>query len=108
MSTLEAARTRWLEESARYEALGDIVASDLGRAIRGMGLWCEVSSRAKEMHSLIKKLIRKPEHTYDSLSDKVGARCIIRYRRDLDRVVARAQELFVCGPVDSKAEGLGA
>jgi ppGpp synthetase/RelA/SpoT-type nucleotidyltranferase len=57
--------------------------------------------------SLIKKLIRKPTHTYDSLPDKAGARCVVRYRRELARVVEAAKSTFDCGPVDDKLGGLG-
>jgi len=98
---------RWLKERGKYEALGRIVADRMKSGIRAIGLWCEASSRAKEPHSLIKKLLRKPEHSYDSLSDKVGARCVIRYRGDMDRVVEVAKRLFVSGQVDSKAASLG-
>ena len=107
MTTLNEARVRWLQEREKYEAFGTIVAARMKDGVRALGLWCETSSRAKEAHSLIKKLIRKPNHTYDSLSDKVGARCIIRYRGSLTRVVEVAQNLFECGAVDSKADSLG-
>jgi ppGpp synthetase/RelA/SpoT-type nucleotidyltranferase len=107
VTTLDDARVRWLKERDRYEAFGKIIAAKMNSGVRALGLWCETSSRAKELHSLIKKLLRKPHHTYDSLSDKVGARCIIRYRDDLARVTEAAQRLFVCGPVDSKIDSLG-
>lgn len=107
MTTIDDARIRWLGERERYEALGVAIRTRMRDAVRALGLWCDTSSRAKETHSLVKKLLRKPSHTYDSLSDKVGARCIIRYRDDLPRVVAVAQQLFECGPVDSKADSLG-
>jgi ppGpp synthetase/RelA/SpoT-type nucleotidyltranferase len=104
---LKETRVRWLKERERYEAFGKLIAAKMKDGVRALGLWCETGSRAKEPYSLIKKLIRKPTHTYESLSDKVGARCIIRYHGDLSRVVEVAQKLFVCGPVDSKADSLG-
>jgi putative GTP pyrophosphokinase len=108
VTTLDDARVRWLSERPRYEAFGKLVAERMNGGVRTLGLWCDTSSRAKEHHSLIKKLLKKPTHTYDSLSDKVGARCVIRYRDDLEKVVGVAQQLFACGPVDSKAASLGA
>jgi ppGpp synthetase/RelA/SpoT-type nucleotidyltranferase len=106
VTTLEDARLRWLNERARYEAYGKAVAAKMATGVRALGLWCDTSSRAKEPHSLVKKLL-KGKHTYDSLSDKVGVRCIIRYRDDLERVVEATQSLFVCGIVDRKADSLG-
>jgi ppGpp synthetase/RelA/SpoT-type nucleotidyltranferase len=96
-----------LTERNRYVALGKIIEDEIKAGVHRLGLWCETSSRAKEPHSLIKKLLRKPHQTYDSVSDKVGARCIIRYHSDLARVVEVAQKLFECGPVDWKADVLG-
>src|SRR5687767_9960682 len=80
----------------------------MNAGVRALGLWCETNSRAKEPHSLVKKLLKKGAHTYESMSDKAGARCIIRYRDDLERVVGVAQDLFSCGTVDRKADQLGA
>jgi ppGpp synthetase/RelA/SpoT-type nucleotidyltranferase len=107
VTALNDARTRWLQERDHYDAFGRLIAARMKAGVRALGVWCETTSRAKEPHSLIKKLLRKPEHTYDSLSDKVGARCIIRYRDDLTKVIAVAQKLFACGPVDSKVDSLG-
>jgi ppGpp synthetase/RelA/SpoT-type nucleotidyltranferase len=107
VTSLNDARVRWLKERDIYEEFGKVVAARMKDGVRALGLWCETGSRAKEPHSLIKKLLRKPSHTYESLSDKVGARCIIRYRGDLPRVTDVAKRLFVCGPVDSKADSLG-
>jgi ppGpp synthetase/RelA/SpoT-type nucleotidyltranferase len=107
MTTLDDARVRWLAERETYEAFGVAIAARIKAAVRNAGLWCETSSRAKEPHSLIKKLL-KGKHTYDTVTDKVGARCVIRYRQDLETVVSLAQSLFDCLKVERKAEGLGA
>ena len=107
MTTLDDARVRWLAERPRYAAFGQVVATMMSDGIHALGIWCDTTSRAKEPASLLKKLLRKPAHTYESLSDKVGARCIIRYRDDLERVVEVARNLFACGTVDYKADSLG-
>jgi hypothetical protein len=107
MKTIDDARVRWLAERDLYERFGEVIAARMKAGVRALGLWCDTTSRAKEPGSLIKKLLKKSEHTYESLSDKVGARCIIRYRDDLDRVVQVAQNLFACGPIDRKADSLG-
>jgi ppGpp synthetase/RelA/SpoT-type nucleotidyltranferase len=107
VTALNDARVRWLEEHDRYQAFGEVIAASMKEGVRALGLWCETSSRAKELPSLIKKLIRKPHYSYETLPDKVGARCIIRYHGDLVRVVEVAQARFVCSEIESKADKLG-
>ena len=79
-----------------------LVAKKLSSALRPLGLWFEVVSRAKTIDSLLKKLIKKPQHTYETLPDKAGVRVVIRYRSDLGRVVEAVKETLHCGPIDWK------
>jgi len=107
MSDLEGARKRWLAERREYQAFGATIVERLDAATRGQGISCEFSARAKDVHSFVKKLIKKPAHSYESLPDKAGVRCIVKYLSDLETVVTLVQGLFECGLVDRKAEGLG-
>jgi len=107
MMDADEARRRWLEERQTYGEFGKLIADRLKGAVQDRGIWCATSSRAKEPHSLIKKLL-KGKHTYDSLPDKAGARCIVRYMSDLDVVLSRAHSLFDCSEHDSKLKELGA
>ena len=85
MTDLEDARKRWLEERERWEEFGQEAAKKLKAALRQRGIWAQVSTRAKEMDSLIKKLINKhTDKTYESLGDKVGVRIVIRYVSEID------------------------
>jgi ppGpp synthetase/RelA/SpoT-type nucleotidyltranferase len=106
MIDLENARARWLNERDRSNTFGRIVASKIGAAVREKGIWCVTSSRAKETYSLIKKLL-KGKHTYDTLPDKVGARCVVRYVDELEQVVLLATKIFACEDVDRKLDQLG-
>jgi ppGpp synthetase/RelA/SpoT-type nucleotidyltranferase len=103
---LEAARKRWLIDQTSHEHFGVLIQTKLEAAIRNRGIWCQADSRAKETHSLIKKLL-KGKHTYDTLPDKTGARCIVRFRTELDAVVHVAEELFECSTPDRKQDQLG-
>jgi ppGpp synthetase/RelA/SpoT-type nucleotidyltranferase len=105
MMDADGARKRWLKERPAWEAFGKLVAHRLGEAVKARGVWSETTSRPKECHSLVKKLLRG-KHTYDTLPDKVGARCVVRYLSDLDRVISVARELFECSELDSKLEKL--
>lgn len=105
MIDLDEARKRWLAERQTYEAFGKLVTTRLRNAVKKHGIWSDMTSRPKEAHSLLKKLL-KGKHTYETLTDKVGARCIVRYLSDLDVVVSVARELFECSEIDSKLEKL--
>jgi len=94
---LEEARMLWLKEKAAYEAFGDYLAGRIKTEIRKDGIRAEVGSRAKEMDSLIKKLILKPEHTYHSVGDKAGVRVIVRYKDEIAPVLEIAGKQFQRG-----------
>jgi ppGpp synthetase/RelA/SpoT-type nucleotidyltranferase len=105
MMDADEARKRWLNEQPNWEAFGELIASRLREAVKMCGIWCRTTSRPKEPHSLVKKLL-KGKHTYDSLPDKVGARCVVRYLSDLDPVISVARDLFECSEPDSKLKEL--
>ncbi len=107
MNDIEQARKKWLAERPNYEDFGKLLEQRLRNAVQAKGVWCETESRAKEPHSLIKKLL-KGEHSYESLPDKVGVRCIVRFLSEVEMVVLAAQELFACSQADRKIEELGA
>ncbi len=104
---LQHARDSWLRERHRYEAFGRMLETGLRNAIHSEGIVAEVSSRPKEMDSLLKKLIRKSEHTYESLGDKAGVRVIVRRRPDVDRVLEVLNLLFDCFGLEDTAGRLG-
>jgi ppGpp synthetase/RelA/SpoT-type nucleotidyltranferase len=84
VSDIEQARLRWISERSRYEAFGSLMQERIKSLLKPLGIWFEVTARAKEVDSLVKKLWRKRDHTFETLPDKVGARIIIRYRADFD------------------------
>jgi ppGpp synthetase/RelA/SpoT-type nucleotidyltranferase len=106
MNDLEAARVRWLGDCNRYEDFGRLVATRIGTAVQQEGVWCDTTSRAKDLHSLIKKLM-KGKHTYDTLPDKAGARCVVRYLSETEIVVTLARSIFDCEEEDRKLDELG-
>ena len=100
---LEEARKKWIQEQPQFKQLGIELAEALIREIRREGIWAEVESRPKEMDSLIRKLIQKREHTYDSLGDKVGVRVIVRFKDEIDPVLKIADRLFDVSNVENTA-----
>jgi ppGpp synthetase/RelA/SpoT-type nucleotidyltranferase len=107
VSDIEQARLLWIQERSRYEAFGNLLGNRIKSALKPLGIWFEVTARAKEVDSLVKKLIRKPEHTFETLPDKVGVRIVIRYRSDLQRVVERIGMYLETRNQDDKIKGLG-
>jgi putative GTP pyrophosphokinase len=107
MTDLEDVRKQWLEERETWQQFGSAAAARLKEMLRRRGIWANVSSRAKEIDSLIKKLINKPNHTYDSLGDKVGVRVIVRYVREVESAMQIAHELFTCAGRENKLTTLG-
>ncbi len=79
MTDIDDARVRWLSERAKYKAFGELLARRVRVAVKAAGIWAEITSREKDTHSLVKKLLKKSHHTYESLPDKVGVRCMVRY-----------------------------
>lgn len=102
----EEVRREWEKDRPRFHAFGRIVARRLTRAAQQIGINASVSFRTKEVDSLIRKLIRKPEYSYETLGDKAGVRVVVRYRQQVSRIVCVAQELFSCGEPDDTAERL--
>jgi len=106
MSSVEAARKKWIKERPQYEEFGKIVAARLTEALKPGGFWFEVSARAKEIDSLVKKLLKKRRHSYNSLPDKVGARVILRFRADIQPALELIRKALVCKNEDPKDLGV--
>lgn len=107
MTDVEAARKAWINEKPKFEMFGKMLGERLRLVVRRNGILADVSSRAKDLDSLVKKLLLKPEHTYDSLPDKVGVRVIFKYRSDGARVQSLVSEQFDHDSPDDKAERQG-
>lgn len=93
-------------ERPRFEALAERIKAALERDLGLAGIYCEITSRAKEVASFVKKALR--EGYADPLSeigDKAGVRVIVPYLEDVRRVesVVRA----ICS-VEDREEKLDA
>jgi putative GTP pyrophosphokinase len=90
-----------------HDAFGKLLKGRLQESLKELGIWFEVTSRAKTIDSLVKKLLTKRGHTFDTLPDRVGVRVIIRYRADADKVIQRARTLFDSDEPENKQHKLG-
>jgi ppGpp synthetase/RelA/SpoT-type nucleotidyltranferase len=107
MMDLEETRRRWTKEKPQFERLGLEVAHALRNEIRREGIWADVRSRSKETDSLIRKLIRKPGHTYESIGDRAGVRVIVRYKNEIDLILEIADRIFSLSDIENTADRLG-
>lgn len=106
MTTLEEARKLWLVEQPAFAKFASYLQATLKLEIRRAGILCQVTSRAKELDSLIKKLILKPKHTYESLGDKAGVRVIVRYKHEIVPVLEVAKKRFDRGEPENTSHRL--
>ena len=107
MEDLEAARARWIVERPLYEAFCASLITRLRPAVMATGIPCEISGRVKQVDSLVKKLLLKPEKTYESLGDKVGVRIITKYLDDIPALLKAARAVLDCSAADDTTRRLG-
>jgi putative GTP pyrophosphokinase len=107
VTNVETARQKWTKERPQYEAFGELVAARLRDSLKPIGIWFTVEARAKTVESLVKKLLTKQRHTFESLPDKVGARVILRYREDIDKVIERVRAILDSREPEDKEKLLG-
>lgn len=105
-SDLEQARVRWLADEPSFLEFGGLIKRALETEIKHLGIKAEVTMRAKDIDSLIKKLILKPEHTYETLGDKIGIRAVVRYQREVDEIVASMPAVCGCSEPDDTRQRL--
>src|SRR4051812_21980252 len=101
---LDYARKRYTDECSLLGAFKTNIELSIRFAFAAAGLEATVTGRVKALESIIKKLIRKPRHTYRSLTDKVGIRVITN---DTTKACDIIRERFNCLQEDDKARTLG-
>jgi ppGpp synthetase/RelA/SpoT-type nucleotidyltranferase len=106
MEDTELARERWIVERPQFQQFVDLVAERCRQHLKCAGIWAEVGGRAKEVDSLVKKLIKKHRHTYDSIPDKAGVRVIVRYKDEIQPAIKAISKAMECLKIEDKAAGL--
>src|SRR5690348_6680383 len=106
MMSLEEARLQWIEERPAFKQFAEYLEGLLKVEVRRAGILAEVTSRAKELDSLVKKLILKPQHSYQSVGDKAGVRVIVRYKNEIEPVLEIAKGKFDRGYPENTSDRL--
>lgn len=105
MIDLEELRQVYTEEQMDYQNLADHVAQTLRERVGNAGLACSVTSRAKEVGSLLKKAVRKGYKDFSEIRDKAGIRVIATYHPVLSKVEDIIRETFEV--LDYQDKGIG-
>lgn len=100
------ARDRWRTEHHLYDAYGSLLKDRIRESLVTEGIQAEIEGRPKGEVNLVKKLMLKQEHTYDSLGDKYGVRIIVSNRDEAQRVLALVHEHFECHDDEDTAQRL--
>ncbi len=110
MSDYTQIRAAYAEVYPSYVRLAQRIERLLRERLDGAGLRIvEVSARAKDPASFVKKALRKKEYTdpLQQIGDKAGARIIIPFARDRERVIAACEEVLTLADPEDKVEELG-
>lgn len=107
MADIDQWREQWITERPQYEEFAKYLHERIEKIIRQLGISAEVAHRPKEVHSLVKKLLLKNKHTYDTLPDKVGVRVVARYRSELPLILQEIQRAFQYRQFEDKGDNLG-
>ena len=104
---VERIRQTWLMERQRYEGLALVVRKLLADRLRKSAIFCEISSRTKEVDSLVKKVLRKSYvNPYDDITDKAGVRAVVRLSTEVPIVCSVVRDSFHIVKEDNKIESL--
>jgi ppGpp synthetase/RelA/SpoT-type nucleotidyltranferase len=96
-----------MSEQPTYDKLQKRVVAILRERLRSDGIVpVVVSGRAKNLPNLLKKILKKG-YGYDRITDKAGARIIVRFRHEVEPVLTLVESSFNILSKEDKAEALG-
>jgi ppGpp synthetase/RelA/SpoT-type nucleotidyltranferase len=104
VTDLDEARKTWIREKPLYEKFVNHIEKILRSEFRDPTI--QIYGRAKDIDSLLKKLIRKPDKTYESLTDKAGIRVIVKFIDGLETVGKFIERRFKDYKKDDKRTSL--
>lgn len=97
-------RERWREDQPRYESLIQYVCTSLRR---NLGPKYILTSRVKDVRSILSKLMRKPGKNYEGINDKAGVRVTVRFENEIESVCSVIRSLFDVRNEEDKKSLLG-
>lgn len=102
----------WKVDEPKYKELGGLVATFLKSTITECEILPEISSRAKELLSIVKKIKKKRReegrgnYYYNDLNDKLGVRIICGFQEEMNTIDIYLHKYFDIKKVERKKENL--
>jgi putative GTP pyrophosphokinase len=103
---LQKVRHLWNEERPSYVRYVEFLGRTIRQHLKKAGVYADVYGRAKELDSLIKKLLVKKHLKYETLNDRAGLRAVVRFRSEIDLVKKAVQDVFEVTEIDDKTASL--
>jgi len=104
---LDSIRERWISERPIYQTLADHIRDLLRGDLQRQGILCSVEGRAKDVASLLKKVMRKSYASpYEEIHDKAGVRVIVAFSGEVAIVENAVQRRFQVDRYENKTLGL--
>jgi len=94
-------------ERPLFEALSQRIDGALKRDLKAAGVYSEISSRAKDVGSFVKKALREGyDDPMAEIGDKAGVRVIVPYLEDVQRVEAVVETICAIEDREQKLDAL--
>jgi putative GTP pyrophosphokinase len=105
---LEIIRDRWKLEQPIYGQLGKYISNTLSENLARKGVYARITSRPKDMISMLKKVVRKQyDSPYEKIVDKTGVRVVVLFAHQLEIVDQLVKDIFEILERDDKKDILG-
>ena len=109
LDAIEEIRLRWLRERSVYDEFCSALVKSTEQALKVRGVAARVTSRVKEVDSLVRKLMKQAKEgrspTYEGIVDKVGVRVVVRFKEEVDEIADLFKVIFNCAKFEMKSEG---
>jgi len=91
---------KWKDDETIYKKIEKSVFKVIKKELSNLGIFPEISSRTKELLSIIKKIksknrTKEKNYSYEDLKDKLGIRIICTFKSELDIVGEVIKRFFI-------------
>ena len=94
MIDLDGVRQLWLRDREKYEKFSELLEVRIRGIVKAKGYWSRVTSRTKQVDSLLRKLLRDASLRYEKLWDLTGVRVVVRFQEEVRAVTALIEDAF--------------
>lgn len=103
---LQEVKDKWEIERPIYKKMAEYISTQIHKALLKEGIYPRVTSREKDVASMLKKVIRKDYSAYEQIGDKAGVRVVVHFPRQIDIVEKVVYSLYKVIEKDDKSRSL--